>query len=363
VTVRVGVDARILDRPGMERSGVGRYALEATRALASVRPDWELEVHSNRSDLFDERVRLVTTHWPTERAPGRIAWLHAGSRRTSLVKVDALFGTAFVLPVWWRGPSVVTIHDLMFVVLRDKYRGRLNAAYASAATRWAARHASAVVCGSQETSALLQRTYGLPGCRVVVVPYGVSPAFRFTEPRDETSVQDDPYLLFVGTFEARKGLGTIRDALREHGLEGVRVVLAGRPGWQVEDVLAELRGDPRVSEEHEPSDDRLAQLYRSALAMIYPSEMEGFGLPVAEAMSAGVPVVASGLDCIREFAADAPLYVRPGDGQELSAHVGRLREDAALRRTHTDRGRLYSAALTWDSVGERTAQAIERSLV
>jgi glycosyltransferase involved in cell wall biosynthesis len=302
----VGIDLRVLDAPGMELSGLGRYGVEVTRALQAARPDWRFTLHSSRTDLFGASVRR--TRWPTARPVGRIGWLHAGAAATTLRdRPDLWFSPSFVLPLWWRGPAVVAVHDLVFELLRGRYRGRLNGAYASRATRWSARRADRVLCGSQETKAHLVRRFSVAGERVGVVPYAVADVFR-ADPVCDPELRGD-FLLFVGVFEARKGLDTLHEALhrlRDAGRQ-VPIVVAGRPGWGTETVLDALRKDPDVSFRIEPSDGELADLYRRALALVYPSRMEGFGLPVAEAMALGCPVVASELGCIREFAGVVPL--------------------------------------------------------
>jgi glycosyltransferase involved in cell wall biosynthesis len=195
--------------------------------------------------------------------------------------------------------------------------------------------------------------------RVVVTPYGVAEPF-FREPVRNPD-ERGPFLLFVGVLEARKGLDVLLEALRRMD-PPVEVVLAGRPGWGTESVRAELARQAGVRFEESPSDERLAELYRRASALVYPSRMEGFGLPVAEAMASGCPVVASDLDCIREFAGDVPLYAPPGDAAALAAAIEQLRGDAAMRAAKSRAGVEQAQGLRWERVGERTAEAIEEAL-
>jgi glycosyltransferase involved in cell wall biosynthesis len=356
---RIVVDLRLLDRPDMEHGGVGRYAIQVARSLARVRPAWELVVLSNRRDLVGE-LAPRPTRWPTATTLGRVAWLHAGSALSrSARRADLWFSPGFAVPLWWRGPSVVTVHDLTFALDSGRYRGRLNAAHALRATRYSARRARRVLCGSRETARLLARHLGVEPARLTVTPYGVAEPF-FSEPECDPDRRDG-FLLFVGVLEARKGLETLLAALR--ALAGrVELVLAGRPGWGTERVLAELRREPGVRLEESPSDERLAELYRRALALVYPSRMEGFGLPVAEAMASGCPVVASDLECIREFAGDVPLYAPVGDAPALAAALESLLDDPSQRGERGRRGVEAARGLRWEEVGERTARAIEEAL-
>ncbi len=360
--MHLAVDLTILDREGMEWSGLGRYALETAAALSAVRPDWRLTLHTRRPELLspDLRQSVKAPRLSTASTPGRVAWLNAGSFLEGRGdRPDAWFGPSFVLPPWWRGASVVTIHDVLVFALPERYRGRLNARYAATAIRHAARRADRVLCGSSATKGELEARLGIAGGKIEVMPYGISRAFF--EAGQALPAGDPPYLLFVGTFEPRKGLEVLWRALEDLERAGrrVRLVLAGQPGWGTEALLTQLRADPRVEIVIRPPDDRLADLYRDALALVYPSRMEGFGLPVAEAMAARCPVIASDLACIREFAQRVPLYVRVGAHEDIAGHVTTLLDDPADAERRRASGAEIAAKLRWAAVGERTARCIE----
>lgn len=362
-TVHIAIDMHIADRPGMEWTGVGRYAIESTRALCRARPSWRFTVMSNRPELIDvPNAAIRVSNWPTHRAGVRVVWLHSISAwETRGLGPDLWLGTAFTLPWWWRGRSVVTIHDLMFLELRSMYSSRAHSAYASRATRWAARHADRIVCPSSETVHRLERHFGVPRAKTQVVFYGVSEPFLRELPRRER--QAEPYLLFVGTFEPRKGLPELRRALECINRSRERPIslrVAGRPGWGVSEALDELRADPNIELRIDPTDQELAVLYAGALALVYPSRAEGFGLPVAEAMACGTPVIASDLECIRDYALDAPLYVKPGDVDGIAMQATLLLEDEGARDRHAARGQVVARDLRWPSVGDRTATLIEQ---
>jgi glycosyltransferase involved in cell wall biosynthesis len=356
---RITVDLRIADALGAERTGVGRYAIESTRALVAARPDWHFRLLTNRPALFTGTSAVVElTRWPTHRPAARVAWLHTGPARFRR-GTDAWFGTAFTLPVGWRGPSVVTIHDLFFLERRRQYHGRVNARYASLATRHAASIADAVVVGASATQARLQARLGVNPAKIAVVPYGVASRFR-----DAVHDPRGNYVLAVGTWEPRKGLELLcemLDRLNATRIDPVRLVLAGRVGWGVERELITLRAHPLVEMRSDIDDDRLVGLYAGARALVYPSQEEGFGLPVVEAMAVGCPVVASDLPAIREFALDAPRYAKPGSPTDLARSLAAVLEPAEAG-SRTRRGREVAARLSWEAHGIRVAQLIEASL-
>jgi glycosyltransferase involved in cell wall biosynthesis len=358
---QIAVDLRILDRAGMERTGVGRYALESVLALRRARPEWRLTVHSNRLDLIDEGQGLDVrrTGWPTGSNLGRVAWLHLRAARATRPTPDLWLAPAFVSPPSWHGPSVVTIHDLVFLLEPERYRGRLNAWYASRMVRASARRADRVLCASTAVGERIVRHLEINSAKVVAAPWGVSAAFR-----RPTEGQEGRYILFVGRWEARKGLEMLHGALREVAARGHRLplVLAGGPGWGTRGTVSALLADPHVDAVIDPTDGELAALYAGALALVYPSRMEGFGFPVAEAMACGCPVIASDLPEIRGWAGDAPLYVPAGDRDRLADALIFLATDPQRRDEMARRGRRIAAGMTWDAYGETAARTIEAVL-
>ena len=341
---------------------MGRYALELARGLAAARPSWRILGLSNRRDLPEE-IEVVATRAPTGAAVGRIAWLEGLAALDARVRqADVWFGAGYAIPRWWRGPGVVTVHDLTFLLERDRYRGRANAAWALSTVRSSTRRARAVLCGSEETRERIVRHLDVPESRVFVTPYGVAAPFLgppVTEPERRAG-----FLLFAGTLEARKGLDVLEAALTRLGRTGDRpeLVLAGAKGWATDESLDRLLAGPEVRFEPGPSDTRLSELYREALALVHPSRMEGFGLPVAEAMAAGCPVVGSDLACVREFAGNAPLYSTPGDAEGLASSIARVRADPKLRQTMSERGVAAARPLRWQRTAELSARAIETTL-
>ena len=355
--MHVAADLRVLDREGMEHTGLGRSALEVARALPAVRPEWTFTIHSNRSDLFAEKtgVTLCTTRWPTASALGRAAWLLTAGRRDD-PSPDLWWAPTYYLPRGWRGPGVVTIHDLVFVLQPQLYRGRLKALYAARVAGESARRADRVLCPSVATRERVVREFRVDAAKVVVARWGVDEAFRGAPPSAKRE-----YALFVGRWEARKGLDVLHAALREAARRGsrIRLVLAGGPGWGAGETVRRLRAEPDVDVVLEPSDERLRSLYAGALALVYPSRMEGFGLPVAEAMAAGCPVISSDLPEIREWAQDAPRYVPVGDEHALAEALITLAENPSRRERIVEHGREVAQGLTWAACAEATAQAME----
>jgi glycosyltransferase involved in cell wall biosynthesis len=226
-------------------------------------------------------------------------------------------------------------------------------------TRLVVARAARVVVPSVRTKiALVERFRADPG-RVDVVP--LAPR-RF--PDAPPAPAYSRYALAVGTLEPRKNLDRLlaaHAAANERGAN-VDLVVVGRRGWLDEATHRAARAAPRVRYEGDADDLRLASLYRGALFLAYPSLGEGYGLPVAEAMSLGVPVLTSAGTQCADLAGDAALAVDPYDVGALSHAIRRLAADEGLRRALAARGRARAAPWSWDATAEGTRAAYERAL-
>ena len=189
---------------------------------------------------------------------------------------DVLHCPSFRGPPRARAPLVVTVHDLA-VLRRPEWFNRWTRSYSRLAVPRVARAAARVIAVSEATKRDVVSLLGVPPGRIRVIPNGVEDAFRPDGP-----AADGDYVLAVGTLEPRKNLARIAEACR--GLE-LRVV--GTRGWGGVEPPAQATFLGEVD------DDELARLYRGARCLVYASLYEGFGIPVAEALACGCPVVTS----------------------------------------------------------------------
>ncbi len=222
--------------------------------------------------------------------------------------------------------------------------------------RNAARFADAILVNSQATGRAVAPYLVEAGRQppLLVAPLGIEP---LRAARPDGTAASPPYFLCVGTIEPRKNhllLLHIWRAMAERAPDAVpRLVLAGRRGWENEQVLDLLDRCPalrgHVVEAGRVGDAELAELMVGARAVLMPSFAEGFGLPVAEALAAGVPVIASDLPALRETGGDVPDYLDPLDGPGWTAAVqDYARADSPLRTAQLDRMAGWTAP-SWDA--------------
>jgi glycosyltransferase involved in cell wall biosynthesis len=255
---------------------------------------------------------------------------------------------------------VVTVHDTVPWTYPDGLTRRGIGWHRRMIGR-AARRAGAVVV---PTAAVAHELPQYVRCHVPVhvVGAGVSPAVAEV-PEDAAEIVTRlglpaRYVLAVGTVEPRKGIDTLLAALAARHAPDLPVVLAGQPGWGWVDPAALARRfglDPsRVHVLGRISDPELAAVLHGAAVLVAPSRAEGFGLPVLEAMAAGVPVVHSDAPALVEVAGGAGLTVKRNDPAALAAAVHAVLSDSALAQEMVVVGRRQAQRFTW----ERTARRV-----
>ena len=240
----------------------------------------------------------------------------------------------------FRGPVVVTIHDLSTVRFPETQEAA-RARHFARALRGGAPHAARIVTPTEAIAREAVDLLGLPRDRVRAIPHGVGAAFT---PHGARHPWRRPYLLYVGALNARKGLDTLLAAFaalperlrREHDL-----LLAGPR----EKGAPDLRSATLLG--YVPDAD-LPALLRGATAFCYPSRYEGFGLPLLEAMACGVPCVASDDPALVEVAGGAALHTARADPAALAAALERALDDEIVRADLSRRGPLRASGFTWE---------------
>jgi glycosyltransferase involved in cell wall biosynthesis len=300
---------------------------------------------------------------PVRMLPVARPWLYETWTRFGWPRVESVTGPIDVchataqIPAVTRVPQVVTLHDVAFLSRPDRLTRHGATVLTRAVER--ARRADLVACPSRTVRDELVR-HGFDPDRIRVVPWGVDPVAVPTERRRATLARyglPDRFVLAVATLEPRKNLRRLVAAM-ERLDDPLPLVVAGAEGWG--GVAAELGGDHDdrlVFLGHVATDD-LAVLVDAATVLAYPSEAEGFGLPVLEAMAAGTPVVTSRGTATEEVAGGAAVLVDPFDIDAIAAGItaalGDLDRLAAA-------GRSRAATFTWSATVDATI-AVYREL-
>jgi glycosyltransferase involved in cell wall biosynthesis len=352
------------------RAGVARY-------LASLLREWAgAELPFGRVTLFTPAplpddvlpeehpfdVRIVPG--PSPRLWGQ--WQLPRAARD----VDLLFCPAYVAPLAYRGRYAVVMHDALLEVLPGAFsrRARLRRGL----HRRSARRASCVLAPSTASKRDLERLYGLDPERVHAIRLGVDDRFRHASEDDVLRVRElyglgaRPVVLFVGKLSKRRNLPNLVRAvaaLRSRGHPDHLLVLVGENhlGLRLEELGQAVGiGDGLRVLGFVPDDD-LPALYRAAEFFVYPSDYEGFGIPVLEAMAAGTPAVTLDNSALAEVAGDAGVLLRSAGVEELTDAFGRLAADPALRAEYVERGRERAAQFTWAATARQTLEKLREA--
>lgn len=345
------------------RTGTERYALNLIRAMLAQATPHRLSLYFRdppAPGLLPDRPNVARyvkpfprlwTHW-------RLAWELARPPRP-----DLLFVPAHVLPLICPVPAVVTVHDLGYRHFPEAHPWAQRQ-YLDFSTRYSAHAAVRVIVDSAATRRDLERCYGVPAAKIRVVYPGRDEALRRIDPAPVRAKYHLPesYVLHVGTLQPRKNLARLMEAVDTLPAE-VGLVLAGRPGWLAEPLLAAARARaPRVRVLSFVPDEDLAGLYSGAAVFAFPSLYEGFGFPVLEAMACGAPVVCAEAASLPEVAGAAAVRVDPLDTPALAAALRRVLADADLRARLVAAGQEQLSRFSWERAARETWAVLEEAL-
>jgi glycosyltransferase involved in cell wall biosynthesis len=351
--VRIVIDVSPLSdaRP---RTGIGNYLRGMLSGLAPAarRAGHEVIAFAPTGPRGRGRIEAALAEIPVElklvtlpRAHAwRTAWSRLGAPAVERVvgPLDVFHFSDWMYPPQRGGLRTTTIHDLVplrFPEWTTVQTRRMHAAK----YRETASTCGLVFANSAFTAREVEQVLGVPRSRIRVAYPGVDPRFSPEGPREDLG---KPYVLTVGTLEPRKNLGLVLDAFRL--LRGARrdmqLVLAGAAGWGDSPPLAA----DGVHWKGFVTDDELGRLYRGASAFVYASRFEGFGIPVAEALASGTPVVCSAHESLDEACGGAALRADPENAEALAHGIEEALEGNGER---VARGIAHASSFTWQACG------------
>jgi glycosyltransferase involved in cell wall biosynthesis len=244
---------------------------------------------------------------------------------------------------------VTTFHDL-FVLTGDYSAPDFRARFARQA-REAANRSDMIIAVSAFTANQVRDLLAVPPARMRVIPHGCTLAAR-----PAGAMEKEKLILHVGAIQRRKNIARLVEAF-EQVEQGWRLVLAGSMGFGAEEILSRIERSPRRTDiqvlGYTPQAE-LDRLYSRASVFAFPSLDEGFGMPVLEAMAAGVPVLTAKRSATEEVAGEAALLVDPEDTGSIAASLLRLTSEEELRRDLAVRGRARAAMFTWERAVDQT---------
>jgi glycosyltransferase involved in cell wall biosynthesis len=354
--VRLAIDARNW------KTGIGTYTLNLLRAMRRVGGEFRVsaivraEAEELISGLCDE-TRVVD-------AP--IYGLKEQIRVPRAVRgCDLLHVPHYNVPALYRGPMVVTIHDLTHLTDPEVRNTAKAWIYGRPMLRIAALKARHVITVSEYSRQQISERLGVEPAKISAIYNGVDAMFRPGDRKESANRVkaaleiDRPYLLFVGNLKPHKNLGRLLQAfalLRSRGRTEPVLVLVGDDRRRRQGVLDEcVRLGISDAVRHVPwaPEDLLPHLYRAAELLLMPSTSEGFGLPVLEAMACGTPVACSNATSLPEVGGKAAVYFDPRNLEEMAAVIGRVLDSPDLQADMRESGLRQAARFTWEECARK----------
>ena len=326
---------------GENLSGVGVYSRELLRGLAAAHPEQRFEFCYRPHRYF----RSFGVRLPSNAGRGLLyeplfprsrVFFHGLNQRVPGMRFHK---------------TVSTFHDL-FVLTGDYSSPEFRRRFAEQARR-AAGESDAIITVSEFTARQVEQLLGVERSRLHVVHHGTTGVH---EQAGRGPVARDNIVLHVGAIQRRKNIVRLAEAF-ERTPAGWRLVLAGSAGYGAGEIMTRLESSPRRDDIQVlgyVSEPELARWYRRARIFAFPSLDEGFGMPVLEAMAAGVPVLAAHRSALPEVGGDAALWIDPEDVDALEAALEQLMRDEALRVQLIQRGLERAAQFSWEKAAEQT---------
>ena len=376
--MRIGIDYTAAVN---QTAGIGRFTRGLVSALADVDQDNEYvlfytQPHGpSRGPLFPDHPNFQERSIPVSDRTLTIIWYRLGLPLAIDLftgAVDLFYFPNYVQPPLRRGASVVTVHDLSFLMVPECADAGLRA-HLERVVPASVAAADFITADSENTRNDIIALLDVPEERVEVVYGGLEPSLRRVE--DQAILEGIrrkyrlhfPFILHVGVIEPRKNLCRLIQAyqlVRERTRLPHKLVIAGGLGWLYHDVFREVEelhlGDDVVFPGFVPDQD-LPALYSLADVLAYPSLYEGFGFPPLEAMACGTPVVCSNSSSLPEVVGDAAITVSPTDVEALADGLITVLEDHRVQAELVEKGHKRARLFTWEASARKLVGCFERA--
>jgi len=351
--MRIGFDAK---RAFSNGTGLGNYSRTTINALQRFAPENEYILYTSSTrnkHLYDPPagidIRLPSTLWSKQL---KAYWRTYGiSKQLPRDSVELYHGLSNEIPVGIEKSgvkSVVTIHDLIFMSLPKLYKPIDRRIYQKK-TKHAIKNADRIIAISGQTRDDLVTLLGADEQKIRVVFQGCNPWFyakasdeEKTELKNKYNLPGD-FLLYVGTIEERKNLLSVVRALHESSID-IPLVAIGRKTPYFDKVEAYIQENKlkNIHVLHEIKNTDLPGIYQQAMAFVYPSFYEGFGIPVLEALNSGIPVITSRGGCLEETAGPGAHLVEAGNLEELAEGIRKVISDSKFQQNLSEAGKKHA---------------------
>jgi glycosyltransferase involved in cell wall biosynthesis len=333
-----------------QRTGVENYSYFLINELVKQAPDDVILISPRKIDL---PVPQITIPFPRLWTQVRLSWKLFGNK-----KIDNLFIPSHVMPIIHPKNTTITIHDVAFKRYPKSY-GRLSRWYLNWGTKFAVKHAKQIIVPSETTKKDLVKYYKAKPDKITVIPLGFKSEKRtddkFCQSRlRHYKLQPTNYFLFIGRIETKKNINALLKAFKEVSgkYPDTKLVLAGKTGVGGDEILKNIDENTVVTGFVTEADKEA--LLKNCLCFVFPSLFEGFGIPLLEAMDAGVPIIASKIPTSYEIAKNNALFFKPHDAKALAHYMEMVISKENLRKKLTANHSEVLKKYSWKNCAKQT---------
>ena len=363
---RIGIDARLYRA---QTGGIGRYARELIQHLSYIDHVNEYYIFLTEEDLLEWHCENPNFH------PVVAAVTHYTlAEQTTLLRLlnsyhlDLVHFLHFNHPVGYRRPFIVTLHDLTLLHKPETARTGAKHALRQQAFRLVFKHSvqksKKVIAVSEFTAHDAEKTLNVSHAKMEVI-YEGAPYVQEIQFGSKKTIHDylgtkEPYILFVSQWREHKGIKVLLEAFqlfKEHHKLPYKLVLLGRQekaSPEIREALASSSVSADIITPGFAPEELLPALYTYASAFVMPSEYEGFGLPVLEALSYGAPTVVAKNSSLPEVGGDAVLYFETGNASELAEKLNTILTNEVLSQELRGKGYKQVQGFQWEKAAVQT---------
>ncbi len=369
--MRIGIDCRTILHPEGEKAGIGHYTYYLVKSLL------KLDKKNTYVLCFDYRIKdlspFKSKHSELKRLPFSrykkfLPVLYSHLLVSSFLereKLDVFHSPFSTLPLTYKSPSVITVHDLTIFKHPEWFPKQFLSIKVGVPK--SIKKACKIIAVSWATKKDIMDIFNVPAEKIELAYNGVD-----TSPIRHSKSQESilkklkvkkPYILYLGTLEPRKNLVRLIKAFKKvctnlkSKMPSLNLVIAGKRGWKYDEIFEEvkdLRLKNRVNFTGYVSEEEKQVLYKNAKVFVFPSLYEGFGIPVVEAMSFGTPVVTSNISSLPEVVEKAAVLVNPEKVDEIARALESVIKDKKFQKCLREEGIKQARKFSWEKCAIQT---------
>ena len=372
--MRIVVNTRLLLKDRLE--GIGWFEYETLKRLTTQHPECEFiflfDRQYDKEFIFSDNIIPLIVYPPTRHPVLQYIWFEYSIPGViKRMNPDLFLSPDGYLSLRSKVKSLAVMHDLNFEHNPENLPYTVRKYYRHFFPKFA-RHAARIVTVSEFSKQDIAKQYNVSADKIDVVYNGANESYKPVDRQTRKATMEKytngtPYFIFIGSLHPRKNLTGLFRAFDMFRLSGgnTKLLIVGEKRWWTDDiknVYNKMQHRDDVILTGWVSTGELNKIIGSAVAMVYPSFFEGFGIPIVEAFYCGTPVITSNQTSMPEVAGDAALLVDPHSPESIAEAMKQIAADEALRSSLIQKGNARKELFTWQKTADRLWEAIIKTL-